>query len=120
MNESKMHEVKSVPVEEGLLLEINSLEKDSQEVREKFTAYADMCHEEAEMIAQSAPGDRVASLRANIQAEMKIAMLYLGTTHYREYGIESLIEQLYLAEHEEVTYDLADQIQEILGTVGVE
>ncbi|OHA62194.1 MAG: hypothetical protein A2556_01030 [Candidatus Vogelbacteria bacterium RIFOXYD2_FULL_44_9] len=100
------------PVSEQEVVKIlNSKGLEDNEARELLVRYVDQCHVEADTEASADPESSITSNRANIKAEIKIAILYSKTENYRDLAISSLEEALMAAVQDPSTQDLAEQIK---------
>ncbi len=100
--------VEALAAKEQAISALNEKGIDSTEARELLGRYADLCHAEADREASLAPGDPDASNRANIRAEIRIALLWTEVT------AESATE-VAGAEGLETAWDLLEQIRQGAG-----
>jgi len=109
-----------IPVSEAVVIEaLNSKGVEDTETRELLGKYVDQCHAEADMEAAADPESSIASNRANIKAEIKIAVLYSKTDNYKEQARDALEEVYMAASQDESTQDLAQEIGDLLSRVGM-
>jgi len=101
--------------EEEVIEVLDSREFNSPEAITIFGRYADQCHVEADRKADADRNNPVSSNRANIEAEIKIALVMLKSSRYKSEGIESLEETLIAAKQSETTVDLVEEIETILS-----
>ena len=101
---------------EGVAQILDAHELNAPEDIEALGRYADQCHAEADAEAQADPESAIASNRANLKAEIKIALIYIKSKEYKSIGLESLEETLIAASQDGTTADLAEQITSILGS----
>lgn len=95
------------------LLNLNGIEdKTAKAILEKFV---DQCHHEADAEVAADPKNPEKSNRANIKAEIKIAILYSKTERYKEQARESFEDAYTAASQNDSTYDLAEQIEALVN-----
>jgi hypothetical protein len=80
------------------------------ETRELVEKFVDRCHAEADAQAVAEHDSKEISNRANILADIKIALLYSKTKKYKEQALESLEDARLAATQSVDTSDLVDQI----------
>ena len=80
------------------------------EVRALLEKYIDQCSREADLEVQSDPDNPKTPNRANIKAQIKIAILLSKTKNYRDEALESFNDVLNAASQDESTQDLFDEI----------
>ncbi len=100
--------------EEAVIEALDAHTLNAPEALEILGKYADQCHAEADREAQADPDSALASNRANLKAEIKIAQVGLKSREYKSLAIESLEQTLMAASQDEATEDLAEQITSIL------
>lgn len=107
-----------IPVSEEVVIEVlNTRGVEDPEARELLGKYVDQCHAEADAEAAADPESAEASNRANIKAEIKIALLYSKTDKYKEQARGALEESLMAASQDPSTQDLAEQIENLLNNM---
>lgn len=105
-----------MPISEQVVIEaLNSYEIGDPRALELLGKFVDQCHVDADREADADQGNPVASNRANIKAEIRIARLYLKTEKYREEAIGSLEEAHNAASQDDSTQDLALEIEELFS-----
>lgn len=95
---------------------LDAHEPGSLEAMEAIGKYADQCHVEADAEAAADPENPAASNRANIKAEIKIALVCMKSEKHKEAARESLEQTLLAASQDDSTADLAEQIRDILDS----
>lgn len=108
MNESYKHP--EGVTEQQVIEALNTKGVEDAEARALLEKYVDQCHAEADMEAATDPSNPEASNRANIKADIKIAILYSKTEKYLGQALGSLDDALRAALQNESTHDLAEQI----------
>ena len=103
--------------EEDVVEALNTKGIDDQEAREMLEKYADQCHAEADAEVATDPESPETSNRANIKAEIKIAILYSKTEGYRNQARESLEDAHLAASQSESTQDLAVEIKSLIKSL---
>ena len=89
---------------------------EDQEVKELLIKYVDQCHKESDSKVAIDPNS---SNRSNIEAEIKIAILYSKTRDYKEQALEAF-EDLYMAAYQDdSTRDLAEQIDSLINSLDI-
>lgn len=101
--------------EEVVIEALNTKGAESQEARELLEKYVDQCHAEADAEAAGDPENPEASNRANIKADIKIAVLYSKTEKYKDSARESLKDAYWAASQNESTKDLVEQIEALMN-----
>ncbi len=97
--------------EEAVIEALNTKGVENQEAREMLEKFVDQCHTEADAEAAADPENPDASNRANIKADIKIAILYSRTEKYKESARESLEDAYWAASQGESTKDLVERIE---------
>lgn len=79
--------------------------------------YIDQCQVEADAEVEASEGSSIVANRANIKAAIKIAQVYLKTSKYRDFGIDSLNTTLSAALQSTNTDDMAGEIRVLIAQV---
>jgi len=85
------------------------------EVKALLEKYVDQCQAESNAEAKSDPENPEASNRANIKAQIKIAILLSKTEKYKTEAKESFEDAYNAASQNESTHDLAEQIDSLIS-----
>lgn len=104
-------------LEEDVINILNTKELDDPEVRGILDRYIDQCHADADAEAAADPQSCVASNRANINAEIRLAKLYMRTDWYIDLAVVSLEDALLAAQQNEDTKDLVNIIEGLLSEI---
>lgn len=119
MSES-MSSFENIPLSEEAVIEVlNSSGIEDPETREILEKYIDQCHTEADAEAAADPENPIASNRANIKADIRIAILYSKTEKYKNQAAESLVDALIAASQNDSTLDLVQEIEMLLSRLGL-
>lgn len=88
---------------------------ESTEAYSLMCKYIDQCQAEADAEVKASKGDSIVANRANIKAAIKVAQVYLKTSRYRDFGIDSLNTTLSAALQSTNTDDMAGEIRELIA-----
>ncbi len=104
--------------EEVVIEALNTKGIEDPETKELLGKYVDQCHAEADAEALADPESHDASNRANIKADIKIAMLYSKTDRYKDQALQSLEDVRLAASQNDSTKDLVEQIEALEKELG--
>jgi hypothetical protein len=103
--------------EQELIGLLNLRGVEDQATKAILEKFVDQCHHEADAEVAAAPGNLEISNRANIKADIKIAILYSKTERYKNQARESFEDTYTAASQNDSTYDLAEQIEALIDAL---